>query len=91
MSVPAIVVISYFFSGLLVAGFKMQMMGFPSSVTFLIKGLVLVFVLAGELLTFYRISWNGRDKKSGDKIPPEHPPDTSIPDTIDKPVSGGDL
>jgi simple sugar transport system permease protein len=57
LSVPAIAVISYFFGGLLVAGFKMQMMGFPSSVTFLIKGLVLILVLAGELLTFYRIYW----------------------------------
>ncbi|MGI6628952.1 MAG: ABC transporter permease [Bacillota bacterium] len=53
----AILIISYLFAGLVVAGFKMQMMGFPASVTFMLKGLILILVLAGEMLTYYKISW----------------------------------
>jgi len=60
LNVGAIIIIGYLFAGLIVAGFKMQMMGFPPSLTVLFKGLVLLLVLAGELLTFYRIGWTRR-------------------------------
>jgi len=57
LSVAAILVTGYFFSGLIVAGFKMQMMGFPSSVVYMLKGLILLLVMAAEVLTFYKVSW----------------------------------
>lgn len=65
LSVPAIMVTGYFFSGLIIAGFKMQMMGFPSSVVFMLKGLILILILGSELFTFYKISWT---KKSNKKV-----------------------
>ena len=57
LSVTAILVTGYFFSGLIVSGFKMQMMGFPSSVVYMLKGLILLLVMAAEVLLFYKISW----------------------------------
>ena len=65
LSVPAIMVTGYFFSGLIIAGFRMQMMGFPSSVVFMLKGLILILILGSELFTFYKISWT---KKSNKKV-----------------------
>ena len=59
LSTSAIIITGFIFSGLIVAGFKMQMMGLPDSVIFMLKGLVLLFVLAGEIFTFYKISWHG--------------------------------
>jgi general nucleoside transport system permease protein len=53
----AMLFVGYMFSGLLVANFKMQMMGLPSSITGMLKGLILLFIVAGELLTFYKFSW----------------------------------
>ena len=67
LSPIAILFIGYLFSGLLVSGFKMQMMGLPSSIVAMLKGLILLFVLAGEILTFYKFSWV-REKKKSEKI-----------------------
>jgi len=64
LSPIAILFVGYMFSGLLVAGFRMQMMGLPSSIVAMLKGLILLFVLAGELLTFYKFSWDGKKKRS---------------------------
>ena len=51
------------FAGLIVAGFKMQMMGFPGAVIFMIKGLILLFILGGEILTYFKFTWVKKDKK----------------------------
>ena len=67
LSPIAILFVGYMFSGLLVASFKMQMMGLPSSRVAMLKGLILLFVLAGEFLTFYKFSWD-RKKKRSEKI-----------------------
>ena len=67
LSPIAILFVGYMFSGLLVASFKMQMMGLPSSIVAMLKGLILLFVLAGEFLTFYKFSWD-RKKKRSEKI-----------------------
>jgi len=64
LSPIAILFVGYMFSGLLVAGFRMQMMGLPSSIVAMLKGLILLFVLAGEFLTFYKFSWDGKKKRS---------------------------
>lgn len=63
LSPIAILFIGYLFSGLLVSGFKMQMMGLPSSIVAMLKGLILLFVLAGELFTFYKFSWVRKNGK----------------------------
>lgn len=64
LDVLAIIVISYLFSGLIVAGFKMQMMGLPGSIIFMIKGLVLLFILGGEVLTLLKFTWVRKDKEA---------------------------
>ena len=66
LGTSSILVISYLFAGLIVAGFMMQMMGFPASVIFMLKGLILILVLGGEILTVYRFSWV--KKKNSDNI-----------------------
>lgn len=63
LSPIAILFIGYLFSGLLVSGFKMQMMGLPSSIVAMLKGLILTFVLGGEILTFYKFSWYRKNKR----------------------------
>ena len=62
LSPIAILFVGYLFCGLLVASFRMQMMGLPSSISVMLKGLILLFVLAGEILNFYKFSWV-RDKE----------------------------
>jgi len=63
LSPIAILFIGYLFSGLLVSGFDMQMMGLPSSIVAMLKGLILIFVLGGEILTFYKFSWYRKNKR----------------------------
>jgi len=57
LNVYAIAIISYLFSGLLVAGYKMQMMSLPYSITGMMKGLILILVLGGEFFAYYKISF----------------------------------
>jgi simple sugar transport system permease protein len=47
--------ISFLFAGLLSSGFVMQMQGLPAGVVLMFQGTILFFVLAGELLTFYKV------------------------------------
>jgi simple sugar transport system permease protein len=69
LNVTAILVTGYLFSGLVVSGFKMQMMGFPSSVVYMLKGLILLLVMAAEVLTFYKISWVTTSRTATDTRP----------------------
>ena len=68
LSPIAVLFVGYLFSGLLVAGFKMQIMGLPSSIVGMLKGSVLLFVLAGEILVYYKIKWVKNEKKNIDNI-----------------------
>jgi len=61
----AILIVSYLFAGLLVAGFTMQMMGIPSMVISMLKGLILLLVLAGEVLTVYKFTWTREQPQKG--------------------------
>ena len=51
----AILVVSVLFGGLQVGGFFVQTMGVPASVSSMLQGAVLFFVVGGEFLTKYRI------------------------------------
>ncbi|NOX60545.1 MAG: ABC transporter permease [Chloroflexi bacterium] len=52
----AIILVSILFGGLLVAGEQIQMtMGLPASISLILQGLILFFVLAGDVLSQYRI------------------------------------
>jgi len=51
----AIIIVSFLFGGLLVGGFSIQTSGLPSATVFMLQGLILFFVLGGEILTRYRI------------------------------------
>lgn len=63
LNVLAIAVIGYFFAGLDISGFKMQMMGLPSSMVEMLQGLILILCIAGELLTYYKITLIKKAKK----------------------------
>ncbi len=52
----AIVLVSFLFGGLQVGGYIVQTSGIPSSMVTMLQGLLLFFVLGGELLTYYKIS-----------------------------------
>lgn len=56
----AIIGVSVFFGGLLVGGYGLQTMGVPFSVVQMLQGLLLFFLLAGELFLNYRISFSHR-------------------------------
>ena len=51
----AILVVAILFGGLQVGGFFVQTMGVPASVSSMLQGAVLFFVVGGEFLTKYRI------------------------------------
>ncbi len=52
----AIILVSILFGGLLVAGEQIQMvMGLPNAISGILQGLILFFVLAGDVLSKYRI------------------------------------
>lgn len=56
-----ILIVSYLFAGLNTVGFRLQMAGFPSSIVNIIKGLILFFVLTGEIFTYYKIYFKNRE------------------------------
>ncbi|WP_034629648.1 ABC transporter permease [Desulfotruncus alcoholivorax] len=52
----AIIIVSFLLGGLQVGGYIVQTSGIPSSMVSMLQGMLLFFVLGGELLTNYRIS-----------------------------------
>lgn len=58
----AIIVVSFLFGGLLVGGYAMQSVGLPADTVSMLQGTTLFFVLAGEILTRYRIHFGRRDQ-----------------------------
>jgi simple sugar transport system permease protein len=53
-----IVVSAFLFGGLIVGGYSVQTMGLPSSVSSLLQGAVLFFLIAGSILGKVRVRWN---------------------------------
>ena len=58
---PVIVLVSFAFSMLLQSGKSLQVMGIPSSITEILQGVIIFFVLGSEFFINYRISF--RKKK----------------------------
>lgn len=52
----AIILVAFLFGGLQVGGYIVQTSGIPSSMVYMLQGLLLFFVLGGELLTGYRLT-----------------------------------
>ncbi|HBX22044.1 MAG TPA: ABC transporter permease [Desulfotomaculum sp.] len=52
----AVILVAILFGGLQVGGFIVQTSGIPSSMVYMLQGLLLFFVLGGELLTGYRLN-----------------------------------
>ncbi|MCR4429180.1 MAG: ABC transporter permease [Caldiserica bacterium] len=51
------VVVSILFGGLLVGGFSVRSLGLSESLVYVIQGIILFLLLAGDILTRYRLSW----------------------------------
>lgn len=64
----AIVVVAFLFAGLQVGGYIVQTSGIPSSMVTMIQGMLLFFVLGGELLTNYTIKRLPVVNPSGDDV-----------------------
>ena len=60
----AIVVVSFLFGGLLVGGHSIQMVGLSLATSYMLQGLILFFVLAGEVFYRYQIKLKRCDKMS---------------------------
>lgn len=50
----AIVAVAFLFGGFLAGGYSLQATGLPSATVTMLQGVILFFVLAGEILTHYR-------------------------------------
>lgn len=57
----AILLVAFLFGALLVGGFGVQTYGIPYSITLMVQGAVLFFLLAGEILRKYRIELRRED------------------------------
>jgi len=68
LNIFATAVISFFFSGLQVAGFKMQMMGLSSSIVQMLQGSILILCISGELLLYYKVTFIKRCKETKMKL-----------------------
>jgi ABC-type uncharacterized transport system permease subunit len=51
------VLVSFLFGGLLVGGYSVRAFGLSESLTLVIQGLILFFLLGGDILTRYRLRW----------------------------------
>lgn len=60
----AIVGVSFLFGGLLVGGYSVQSIGLPLTTSHMIQGLILFFVLGGEVFYKYRIKLSKRGGQS---------------------------
>ena len=60
---PVIVVVSFAFSMLLQSGKALQVMGIPSSITEVLQGVIIFFVLGSEFFINYKISFRKADKE----------------------------
>lgn len=51
----SILIVSFLMGGLLMGGYSLQTVGFPSSIVSMFQGSILFFVLAGEIFSNYRL------------------------------------
>lgn len=51
------VLVSILFGGLLVGGFSVRSLGLSESLVYVIQGIILFLLLAGDIFTRYRLSW----------------------------------
>ncbi len=56
-----VIVVSLLFGGLLTGGYATQTIGVPTSIVSTLQGAIIFFVLAGEFLAHYRLSYERRD------------------------------
>ena len=61
---PVILVASFGFSILLQSGNSLQLMKIPSSITEIMQGVIIFFVLASEFFINYKITWHGKKSRS---------------------------
>lgn len=61
----AIGIVAFLFSALQVGGYWAQSAGVPSTVATLLQGAILFFVVGGEVLTRYKITWERGEKEHG--------------------------
>ncbi|WP_420795385.1 ABC transporter permease [Desulfofalx alkaliphila] len=56
----AIIAVSILFGGLEAGGYSLQTTGIPAAIVSMLQGLILFFVLGGQILTRYRIVFNSK-------------------------------
>ena len=61
----ALPVVAFMFGGLQVGGYSVQTSGVPATTVSMLQGLLLFFVLGGELFYRYRLSWRNKSIKEG--------------------------
>lgn len=63
----SLALVSFLFGGLLVGGYAIQLMGLPAATVNMLQGLILFFVLGGQILTDYNIRITLGSKKTTPK------------------------
>ena len=62
----ALPLVAFMFGGLQVGGYSVQTIGVPATTVSMLQGLLLFFVLGGELFYRYRLAWRSKATKEGD-------------------------
>ncbi len=62
-----IIIVSILFGGLTVGGYSIQMLSVPSQVVTMIQGVILLFVLGGEIFSRYRFVWRKKESELYDQ------------------------
>lgn len=63
----SLALVSFLFGGLLVGGYATQLIGLPAATVNMLQGLILFFVLGGQILTNYDIKFSLEQKKTTPK------------------------
>lgn len=61
----ALPLVAFLFGGLQVGGYSVQTIGVPATTVSMLQGLLLFFVLGGELFYRYRLGWRSKVTKEG--------------------------
>lgn len=61
----AIPIVAFMFGGLQVGGYSVQTTGVPATTVSMLQGLLLFFVLGGEMFYRYRLAWRNKVAKEG--------------------------
>lgn len=60
----SLALVSFLFGGLLVGGYAIQLIGLPAATVNMLQGLILFFVLGGQILTNYTIKFSRNQQKN---------------------------